>query len=239
MVYMFFCTYTFASNPAIIDASKCSSKMGEGGNYHSKQTKLAGKCEGNALAPIIRNDRIVFSVPSQNSVIRQKSNDRTELAFTKTPIQFNKNYLIDFKVQIDPKSDITNNFYYVMQIWQSPEYSPIFGLRVDRGTKARGAFVIRNEQDHLAGKRIARVDLASKEKHYQIYLNINDNLTGKIKISENSKIIVDWDGLIGYPIENSSNKSRLLIMKFGLYKGPEPEKNFKVSFKDVALKQMD
>lgn len=242
LIVLFTSCNTIAVSPEIKDAFKCSSKMGQGGNYYSKEVgKLAGKCEGQALPPILVNDTIVFSVPKKTdySKLYIKSNDRTELAFTGERIKYNQDYLIDFKVQVDPNSDITNEFFYVMQIWQSPEYSPIFGLRVDRGTKSRGAFVIRNEEDSLAGKRLVRVNLESQLQHYQIYMNIGKDMRSKIRVYENLRLISKYDGLVGYPVDNSQNQNGLLIMKFGLYKGPEPSKSFKVTFKDVSLKLLD
>lgn len=232
----------FASPSKIDNASNCSSKMGNGGNYYSDATgKLSGKCEGDGLAPTLTNDKIIFSVQSESDALIKKPHikDRTELAFTENRIQYNKDYVFDFKVQIDPNSDATNDFYYVMQVWEGPEYSPIFGLRIDRGTKDSGAFIVRNEQDSVAGKRLVGVSLGSKLQHYQVHMNIGKDLNSKIKIYENSNVIADWSGKIGYPSEMSSNKPNSLMLKFGIYKGSEPTKNFKVYFKDVTLNSIN
>jgi len=240
--FLFFGEFAIASQPRIENASECSEKMGSGGNYYSESTgKLSGKCEGDGLAPVIEDGLIVFSVPSKSSEAIPISHikDRSELAFTAKKIKYDTSYVLDFKVQIDPKADVTNDFFYVMQVWQSPEYAPIFGLRVDRGTKSRGAFVIRNEQDSVAGKRLIRTDLSSSLKHYRVYMNIGEGLNSRIKIYEDSKVITNWSGKMGYPRETSSNNPDSLVLKFGLYKGSEPDKNFKVYFKDVTLMEMD
>lgn len=231
-----------AEEAKLINPSGCTSKIGNGGNYYSRVTgKLAGKCEGGGLAPFLKNNMIVFSAPkkTEDSVLATYLKDRTELAFNRNLIQYDKDYIFDFYVEVDKNSDITNEFFYLMQIWQSPEYSPIFGLRIDRGTQSRGAFVIRNNNDHLAGKRLVRVDLGHGLKHYRIYMNFGKDLNSHIKIYEDSNLITDWSGTVGYPIEKSTNKSELLILKFGLYKGTEHNKSFKVYFKDVTLKSLN
>ncbi|TCM68377.1 hypothetical protein EC844_10580 [Acinetobacter calcoaceticus] len=229
----------FAETPRIENPSGCASKIGNGGNYYSVATgRLSGKCQGSGLTPSLNGDVIVFSAPSTESQLiklSKNTNDRSELAFSRNLIQYNKDYIFDFKVQVDPNSSVTDNFFYLMQIWQSPEYSPIFGLRIDRGTQAVGAFVIRNKENHIAGKRLVRVEMSSKLKNYRIYMNFGKNLNSHIRIYEDSRLISDWSGDVGYLSEKSGNRNNSLILKFGLYKGPEPSKNFKIYFKDVTL----
>ncbi len=231
----------------IVSPEKCSEVIGSGGNYISKNNgKLSGKCQGNVIAPKVVNDAIVFSVPAEpeqfklSSYFSTKKNksDRVELTFANPKIVFGHEYQIDFKLKVLPDSDITNESFYLLQLWQAPQYSPIFGLRMKRGTNDRATFMIRNPENHIAGKNLVNVKLGGEWQNFRVNFKITKEMKGEILIYQNNKQILNWAGNMGYPEDRNDIDSKLRL-KFGMYKFHEPHKKFNISFKDMRFIKVD
>lgn len=250
------CQFTEIYASKILNADECSEKIGNGGNYISKNNgRLSGKCEGNAIAPELEEDAIIFSVLSENlsadksintkELINKsvsinsikKVNDRVELTFLKPDIIFGKTYEFNFKLKVFSDSDVTNYSFYLLQIWQAPQYSPIFGLRMKRGTNDRATFMIRNFKYSVAGENLLNIKLSQEWKKIKIYFQINADMQGKINIFENNKKVLSWAGAIGYKSYNNIKPN--FRLKFGIYKHQEPSKTFKIAYKDILFKEIN
>ncbi|MCH7315727.1 heparin lyase I family protein [Acinetobacter sp. ANC 3882] len=249
------CQFSQAYALEILNADGCSEKIGNGGNYISESNgRLSGKCQGNAIAPKLERDAVVFAVPAEKPLVGKFSNtrkammnsasvadnkqvnDRVELTFANPKIKFGKSYEINFKLKVFPDSDITNESFYLLQIWQAPQYSPIFGLRMKRGSSDQAAFMIRNPQNSIAGKNLVNVKLSPQWKKFKVNFQITSDMQGKIIIFENNKEILNWTGAMGYP--ENSNAEPNFRLKFGVYKYQEPSKNFRIAYKDINFKEI-
>lgn len=238
----------------ILNAEGCSEKIGNGGNYISESNgRLSGKCQGNAIAPKLEGGAVIFAVPAEKSLVEKLSNtrksvsnyasindnkqvnDRVELTFANPKIKFGKTYELNFKLKVFPDSDITNQSFYLLQIWQAPQYSPIFGLRMKRGSSDQAAFMIRNPENSIAGKNLVNVKLSPQWKNFKVNFQINSDMQGKIIISENNKEVLNWKGAMGYPEDGNIEPN--FRLKFGVYKYQEPSKNFRIAYKDINFKQ--
>ncbi|USA52758.1 heparin lyase I family protein [Acinetobacter sp. C32I] len=227
----------FSFADSIVDSNLCSSKIGRGGNLISEQNGfLYGKCQGKVSAPSSSNKILTFQTAAQTKesvVSSKKSVDRSELAFVNKPILVGQTYNINYDIKIDRSSDITNTWFYVMQLWQNEKLPPVFSGRISRGTSKNLAFVVRNPDVHVTGAVIKRLDLPQDDwTNFSIKILIDSDYIGHINILKNGEQFVNWEGKLGYPSIQPSNQFRL---KFGMYKEHEQNKDFKVYFRNIKL----
>lgn len=233
-MFLFIISIVSNLNAAIIENYRlCSSKIGNGANLISYlDDNLLGKCQGYVLPPSYSRGIITFQTLNYNS-ISNRVVDRTELAFVKNTIQLNKVYNISFDVKIDKNSDNTDTWFYIFQLWQNKELPPIFSGRISRGSSNNLAFVIRNPENHQAGKVISRINLSDKEWYsFSIKLFIGSDSNSFLNIYKDNTHFLSWNGNIGYPLIFPYKDFRF---KFGIYKEHENNKKFKILFKNVKI----
>lgn len=219
----------------IIDGPRCSAVIGSGGNLRlpSGET-LPGKCEGAGAPPTLTEDgRVIeFNVRSD----RQTPKDRSELAFTdkRSRLRFGVEYVVSFDVNIPESSDVTNEFFYVAQFWQNPGRPPIAGLRIQRGQDNRGAVMARGDGSRPGGRPVVYVDFPPDEwVNVAIRLMVKPGDGSCIGASINKGPETSWCGVIGYASEKPHKP--FYRFKFGIYKGSEPGKSFRVRFRNVSI----
>lgn len=222
----------------ILDGPRCSATIGSGGNLKlpSGET-LQGKCEGAGTTPVLtEGGRVIeFTIRSDRSTEK----DRTELAFTekKSRFQFGRLYAVSFDVEMPP-SGVTNDFFYVAQFWQSPTKPPIAGVRVQRGLSGKATVMARGDGSPPEGKSIAEVDLRPDAwVSVAIRIKVAPGDGSCIEATIDGVAAPRWCGSIGYA--DDKDAMPWYRFKFGIYKGSEPGKQFRVRFRNISIRAID
>ncbi|MGJ8522722.1 hypothetical protein R84981_001413 [Carnimonas sp. R-84981] len=216
----------------LIDRDQCSSIMGKGANLVGVQN-YQGKCEGNAVPPVLdRNGIITFHIKKG----RKGTKDRSELADVKRRLQFNKAYCIKASIKIPKNSDITKSFFYVLQFWQGGGYPPFAGVRINRNSSHQAVLIARSKKNDK-GNIVAKMDFSSGNwMDITMRIKVGSDRHGEIIVWNNGYKVADWRGKIGYA--NSNELKKFYRMKFGIYKGSEPKKDFIVLMKNVSIEKI-
>lgn len=226
----------------IIDGTMCGKKIGSGGNLKTADSILPGKCEGSGVAPKIIDDKNdgkkVIEFSTNNMSLGSK--DRSELALTdqKSRLMFGRKYRIFFKLQIPAESSVTNEFFYLVQLWQDSNHPPIGGLRMQRGQSRKVSVMFRGEGGSSKGHTLAAFEIpADQWVSVGITFNVNPGTESCATVSIDNAPKHEWCGLVGFtPDEGAKNWYR---MKFGIYKGHESGKNFISRFKEIRIDELE
>lgn len=226
------------ANSRILNGSDCSAIIGSGGNLQLPSGEmLQGKCEGSGSAPRLTEEGRVleFAVHGYRATVK----DRTELAFTDKNSRFHygRQYAVSFDVAIAKSSAVTNDFFYVAQFWQNPSKPPIAGLRIDRGHSHRGKIMARGDGSSPGGRPVTDIDLTPGEwVKVAMRVMVKPGDGSCIGASINGRTESEWCGSIGYRSE--AQEKSFFRFKFGIYKGSEPGKDYKVRFRNISIRDL-
>lgn len=222
----------------IEDGTKCAALIGAGGNLKTNSGAiLPGKCEGAGLPPVLSDggEVVNFSVRSD----RLTPKDRTELAFTdrKSRLQYGRQYLVSFDVSIPIEDQVvTNDFFYMAQFWQSPTKPPIAGLRLQRGSSGKATIMARGDGSPPEGKLIAEVNLLPGAwVSVALRIKVTPGEGSCVGAAIDGAVAPEWCGTIGYVADKEALP--WYRFKFGIYKGSEPGKQFRVRFRKVSIRE--
>lgn len=233
--------FYYISSESVRDASisspeECSSSIGAGGNLIENGKTFAGKCEGAGLAPKISGPRdlakyIQFTNDSNYS---GGSTTRSELAITSEYFPFNEVLYVGFNLMIPANVDYTDEFFYLMQLWQCSPASPIAGIRLSRGAGNSHTINFMTRGDYREGS-FATHHLAPGAWHSVIlqYTVNPRNGDGKVALwlDHNGTPIVENTSYGFFNVGVCSPRVRPpqhFRIKFGMYKGDEPGRKFDV-----------
>lgn len=213
----------------------CSRTMGAGGNVYVDGLFLSGKCEGDGLSPVVTADGVVeFRVPPG----WRGGKDRSELAFAGDRLPFGVPVTIDVELFVPAGSDVTDSWFYLLQLWQGTRADgpdgeargrpPIAGLRMNRGASHRASFIVRDAGNEK-GDRVATVDIGRDR-----WVPVTIALVVEPGGTSTADVWVDgrresWRGSMGYTAEEGGLP--WFRVKFGIYKDDEAGRDFRVRFK--------
>ncbi|MGJ8514018.1 heparin lyase I family protein [Carnimonas bestiolae] len=203
------------------NAARCAPHIGRGGNLEGHGIYYKGKCEGNGEPPSLDGGNVLEFKASGNE---ERKTDRSELAATLNQMQLGKQYYISVKMRIPKETSVTNDFFYVMQFWQGPNFSPLAGIRITRGT-SHGGMLMARDKKYPRGHSVAKIDFSDgKWKNLIIGIRVKKNGRGAMQLYDTHARLAQWNGRLGY----SSDKRALSIyrLKFGIYKAAEPGGNY-------------
>jgi len=163
----------------------------------------------------------------------------TELALTSHWFDFGEPVYIGFRLRIPRDVDETNAFFYLMQFWQCAGASPLAGIRMSRGYSHRINFMTRGDSRAAS---MATYELGP-DTWNTFVIKVKGDPTG-----ENSSFRVGNDpdqepagfsGAYGYAEKGTCNDRveplQRFRLKFGIYKGSENGKQFKVNYDDLRI----
>ncbi len=220
---------------------KCNGDISNGGgDFVEHNFQLRGKCGGAGLAPDIIKDQLGdrFIQFSTDPTYKGKTKTRTELALTRQWFSFHKPMFIGFKLQIPTDSDVTNEFFYLMQFWQCAPNSPIAGIRLDRGTSHTINFMTRGDSRAAS---MAKYSLKPGEWHSFILKATVDptGKAGEFSVWDSpDKPPKIFNGAFGYAKKNCKGLKDIpqrFRLKFGIYKGNENDQIYKVGYDDIRI----
>lgn len=237
-----------AEGDAYIESpEQCSSLIGAGGNYIGTGIRLQGKCEGSAISPRIDGPRsyqkhVTFKIDPNKPY--SHGSDRSELAYIPY-FPFGSTVYIGFRMKVPSTSEITNDFFYPLQLWQkcNTPARPIAGLRISRNSSHSVAFMTRGE---IQDGNIVSANFKPDVWH-QIVLAIRANPLNSGTITNDGAVFrVFMDGKqIGESFDPygwyanhagiEGNCSQSFRVKYGIYKAHEQGKTFEVSFDDLRI----
>lgn len=213
------------------NAGSCSAVIGRGGNLNVGKQVLLGKCEGNGQPVKVETGQaggktLSFSVKKG----RVSKKDRAELAAVQSRLNFNKDEFVGFEILIPKNSDITNSWFYMVQFWQGANHSPIAGLRMSRGYSHRAQLMFRGEGDPKGTTATTINFEPGRWTKIGLALNFNPRGNSCMTIYMEGKSPYRKCGQAGYTGKGVKPWYRL---KFGIYKGSEPDKSFNVKFRNI------
>ncbi|NMH60196.1 heparin lyase I family protein [Alteromonas ponticola] len=211
-----------------------------GGDLVEGKLQLRGKCDGAGVSPDIRVDQQgeQFIYFETNPDYNKKGRTRTELALTREWFEFKKPVYMGFKIKVPEDSDVTNEFYYLMQWWQCAPNSPIAGIRMDRGTSHNINFMTRGDTRSAS---TAKFELKPGEWHSFVVKGIVDP-SGKesefsVWHSPDTAPIVSKAayGFQTKACKGTNDIPQRFRLKFGVYKATEPGKSHSVGYDDIRI----
>lgn len=224
----------------VVRPNQCSDKIGRGGNLHSSSHRpLLGKCNGAGNAVRIEteagNRYLVFSTRAG----APSPKDRSELASPQYH-SFDQSIDISFDLRIPRDSPATDDFLYLLQLWQPCQgLPPIAGIRISRRSSHELGVVARGEGIPSPNKALAKVRLdPGNWQTIRIHVKPGIKKNGIIAMDLNDRRVGQWHRSIGYAPKtacpSTKNATRYRI-KFGLYKGSEPDRSFEYHFDNVIV----
>lgn len=228
-------TIRATGNGSIVFPERCSSNLGEGGNYREDSLTLAGKKEGAGKVPAVRAAQnlkhICFTTDPE---VKYSGNDRSELAYMPM-IKLNSTINLDFEIRIPKKSPIhkIGNMCYLMQLWQCSPFPPIAGIRIKEGTSHGIDFAIRRNRDAILveGERILTPGAWHR---FKVVLRPSLNSSGFFNITIDDVAVASYSGPIGVASTICANPS--CRVKFGLYKTNSPGDRFEVNYRNLVMR---
>jgi hypothetical protein len=241
-----------AENATIVNPQLCSPTIGDGGSLNEAGKHYPGKCEGAGLPVEISGThkyQKYLKFKTDTAYNGTAPGTRTELATQFFP--FNQRIYIGFRVMIPSGVEVTNDFFYLLQMWQcapAPGESapPIAGIRIDRGTMDVLQFITRG--DAPGNDRVMDFDLPPNVWHrFVIQLNVDTTTGGTAQFAV-------WNDEFGTPTVsnvpygysansgtcNENPAPQHFRFKFGIYKGNdaggnEKNKRYEVRFDDIRI----
>lgn len=229
---------TLDDGASIKAPNRCSATIGAGGNLTEPPYVLKGKCNGAGTSPTIvedleRSNYLSFTVDPSESVAGER--DRAELAYTRN-FPFYEEMHIGFRLMIPPGTDISDEFFYALQLWQCAGQAPIAGVRMARGQSHTINFMTRNEID---GKSRAHFELVPGQWH-AFALTVSPDPVGPalFRVYADGRLLVESFARYGFGADDACGKAPNKYeyrVKFGIYKGGEPGRQFKVNYDDFVI----
>jgi hypothetical protein len=230
---------TVENNASISSPENCGAVMGSGGNFKESSYTLKGKCNGGGLSPRIVYDPdqshfLSFTISPEQSVAGIR--DRAELAFVQRYFPFYEQLFIGFRLMIPEGTDVTEESFYALQLWQCAGLPPIAGVRVRRGSSHTIDFMTRGEQ---RGRSRTTFDLEPGKWHeFVLYMIPGPTKGALFYVIADSKLLVQSRVPYGFGAANACGENRnehQYRVKFGIYKGGEPGKRFSINYDDLTI----
>ncbi|NQZ01647.1 MAG: heparin lyase I family protein [Bdellovibrionales bacterium] len=233
-------------SPEIQRPRSCSSRIGAGGSLIEGQQRYAGKCHGAGNSPELAGSKDKYLKFSTDQSHNKKETTRTELAITQEYFQFNRLRYIGFKLRIPEGTSDTNEFFYLMQMWQCSPASPIMGIRLDRGKGGSHSinFMTRNDHNNTGGRRFLSYDLTPGKWH-SFVIAMQPSSRGRFGKSRMSvwadgkrNSVTEAKNIGNFKkgrCEGGKRPPQHYRIKFGIYKGGEPGKRFEVHYDDIKV----
>lgn len=222
----------------------CAQQIGSGGNLFESGIRYLGKCQGAGLTPEIsgtHNHQKYLKFHTEPSYTGTDKT-RTELAVTDRMFPFRENFYIGFRLMIPDDVSITEDFFYLMQLWQCSGAGPIAGVRMSRGESHKINFMTSGDSTP-AGRGIGGMELIPNMWHrFIIKVNVNPrNGDGEFVVwkDEEAGKLYDVNRSYGYynigTCAQGERPPQHFRIKFGIYKGNEPNKYFETRFDDIRI----
>ena len=221
-----------------------SERLGSGGNYRQAGSEdLLGKYQG-AYSPVRvkqegPNRYLSFSARGRG----KGGKDRSEL----TPqgyFKAGRTLEANFRMRLPVGSAVSNNSFYLMQLWQLGGRNPFAGIRVRRGESHEVDFItktVRGRSRQL--NKVAPFSLVPGQWHsFQVRFRFLPGNTSTMSVAADGKQIGSWSGAAGtgnvQPIPNRG-PTPFYRFRFGLYKRNEPRAGtFTAHFDDMVVSEI-
>jgi hypothetical protein len=220
----------------------CSTSISDGsGDLLTSAGLLRGKCQGNGKASsvvkIAERDALHLQAYGVNA---NEKVSRSELALTSKNFAFNEVTQIEFDIMIPESADITDSFYYLLQLWQCSPLSPLAGIRIRRGTSHEINFMTRGDEREK-GASFGAINLQPGEwKSLRLEFNVKaDSADAYFSAWENNNLVGTRRGSFGFSpnfsCKGGSKAPDHYRLKFGIYKAYEEGKSFEVFFDKIRI----
>ncbi|EDY39768.1 hypothetical protein CPCC7001_2649 [Cyanobium sp. PCC 7001] len=205
-----------------------SARLGSGGNYVEPGSgDLLGKYQG-AFSPVsigeeAGNRFLSFSVAGQGSGPK----DRAELT-QKGYFKARKVLQADFRLRIPEGSAISNNSFYLMQLWQLGGKNPFAGIRMRREESHKVDFITKTVSPGggRSLNKVANFEFTPGQWHsFQMRFVFRPGQNSTMTVTADGQPLANWRGKAGtgnvQPIPNRG-PTPYYRFKFGIYKRNEP-----------------
>jgi hypothetical protein len=235
---------------SITNASNAG-KIGKGGNYLETGAGAAlfllqrGGANIPQTAGSPGSRYLSFTTNLRGSDVDRSEYTPTHYGFKSSGFyKFGQSYNIGFDLRIPKGSEITNNFYYLMQWWQGAGLPPIAGIRMKPGTSHTLEFIERSTQK-TSSNGLAVPDIITEynlqpDQWHQINIgyNLDPSKSGFFDVSVNGSSIGRFNGQIGSSksgtVKGLDKPPKNYRVKFGIYKASEPS-IFSVDYDNIVL----
>lgn len=229
---------------------RCGNQIGAGANYFEGATRLAGKCNNGGL-PVRKvteaGEGSYLHFETDGSVKKASDlsdNDRSELAYTPM-IPFGKTIGIAYQFRI-PRNSARNILpYSAIQFWQGSGLGPIAVMQVDHEDNRRAEnrklpynphrsvnFITRDFRQKQV--LVKKVDFTEDTWHdVRVVARISPTSQGRFQVWFNNQLVGDSTGPIGCTFPSCTNRD--YRVKFGIYKGNEPGRKFKLHYRNFRM----
>ncbi len=218
-----------------------SARLGSGGNYiEAGSPDLLGKYQG-AFSPVSiaqegSNRFLSFNVSGQGSGVK----DRAELS-QQGYYKAGRTLQADFRLRIPEGSGVSNNSFYLMQLWQLGGRNPFAGIRMRRGESHEVDFITKSVNGGSRQlNKVARFSFVPGQWHnFQIRFRFLPGGNSSMSVAADGNQIGSWMGSAGTPnVQPIPNRgpTPYYRFKFGIYKRNEPSAGaFTTHFDDMLV----
>ncbi len=219
-----------------------SARLGSGGNYREAGSPdLLGKYQG-AFSPVSiaqegSNRFLRFSVSGQGS----GGKDRAELSQQGYYRAGRRSLQANFRLRIPEGSGVSNNSFYLMQLWQLGGRNPFAGLRMRRGESHEVDFITKSANGGSRQlNKVARFSFVPGQWHsFQMRFRFRPGRNSTMSVAADGIQIGSWRGRAGTPnVQPIPNRgpTPYYRFKFGIYKRNEPSAGtFTTHFDDMLV----
>ncbi|WP_157665405.1 heparin lyase I family protein [Cyanobium sp. NIES-981] len=218
-----------------------SARLGSGGNYVEEGSgDLLGKYQG-AFIPLRIGEEpgnrfLSFSVAGSGPGAK----DRAELT-QKGYYKAGKVLQANFRLRIPEGSAISNNSFYLMQLWQLGGKNPFAGIRMRRNESHKVDFITKNVSGN--GRRLNRLanfELTPGQWHsFAMRFTFRPGGDSRMTVVADGRQLASWSGKAGTaPVQPIPNRgpTPYYRFKFGIYKRNEPAAGaFSAHFDDMVV----
>jgi len=246
----------------------CQDTIGFGGNIIASNIRHNGKCNGDGYAPEVATENgnkfLKFKSNNPNPVPNQRpGKTRSEIAHTGFQLNFGQRYYIGFRMKIPSGVDPVgpSKAFYLMQLWQCSDLSPIAGIRMNDYADRTINFMSQNEwgsasfnREDTGSRDVSLNDNGSNDGWHEFVIKLKIHPRSGGQLSE----FVVWKDGVGTPIIDSSpnhggrnygyftwnscptkyynqRPPQHARLKFGIYKDKETGKNFEVQYDNFKV----
>lgn len=231
-----------SSATSSIEASgKCSSSPGQGGNLLEAGQRYLGKCEGAGLPPQVVGTKGNRYLRFRTDPSVRAAKDRTELMVNQEYFPFGERVYVAFELMIPSGTADTNDYFYLMQLWQCSPAPPIGGVRVTRG-KGNGHTINFLTRGDFSERSFGSTALTPGSWHtfiisYFVWPRGGD---GEVKVwVDRSPDPIVINASFGYfnrdTCVEGERPPQHFRVKFGMYKGNEPGARFESRLRNMRI----
>lgn len=230
-----------AADAVVERPERCNADIRNGGgDLVEAGVRFRGKCEGAGIAPSIeKTGSARYLRFATDPSYRGGSKTRSELALTRKWFPFGEPVYIGFRLKVPEETDRTDAFFYLLQFWQCPSAAPIAGVRMNRGHSHRVNFMTRGDSRAAS---MAAYDLEPGGWSSFVIRAVVDpsGKNGSFKVwNDPDTKPRGYQGSYGYGrdgvCEGQSEPRQQFRIKFGIYKGAESNRLYRVDYDDIRI----